>query len=255
MNIPLEALNLIMLNVGIANHDGDWNWERVLSPFIRIYYVIEGHAILHLPDRTISLKSNHMYIIPAHTMHSYECHGTFRHFYLHLYEGFKKEMDLFSLYEFPYEIEAGDDDYILFRNLCNDFPDAKLPSSNPNAYDNKNKFNDYVCRYNSMQLYQKMRIRGSVLILVSRFMRYASPRLWTSNEKLTKVLTYIHDKICEDIDIETLSDIACISIPYFVRLFKHEFGIAPLQYINQKKMERAQLLLISEKIGRASCRE
>ena len=36
MQIPIEALNLLMLNVGYANHNADWNWKNVYSPFTRI---------------------------------------------------------------------------------------------------------------------------------------------------------------------------------------------------------------------------
>ena len=68
---PIESLNLQMLNVGLAHHDGDWNWQRVHSPFTRIYYVTEGSARLHLesPRQTvINLRPNHLYIIPAYTV-------------------------------------------------------------------------------------------------------------------------------------------------------------------------------------------
>ena len=50
MQIPIESFNLQMLNVGLAHHDGDWNWKKVISPFSRIYYVKEGRAVLHLPQ-------------------------------------------------------------------------------------------------------------------------------------------------------------------------------------------------------------
>lgn len=42
MNIPIESLNFQMLNVGLAKHDADWNWQNVVSPFTRIYLVTEG---------------------------------------------------------------------------------------------------------------------------------------------------------------------------------------------------------------------
>lgn len=40
--LPIESLNLQMLNVGLARHNGDWNWQNVLSPFTRIYLCTEG---------------------------------------------------------------------------------------------------------------------------------------------------------------------------------------------------------------------
>ncbi len=38
---------------------------------------------------------------------------------------------------------------------------------------------------------------------------------------------------------------ACVTKPYLIRLFKREFGTSPVQFINKKKMERAQLLLFT----------
>ncbi len=29
--LPIESLNLQMLNVGLARHNGDWNWQNVSS--------------------------------------------------------------------------------------------------------------------------------------------------------------------------------------------------------------------------------
>ena len=76
-----------MLNVGYATHHADWNWKQVNSPFMRIFYIVDGEAILHLPKEDVSLKPGYMYVIPAHTMHSYECHGVFKLYYMHIYEG------------------------------------------------------------------------------------------------------------------------------------------------------------------------
>jgi hypothetical protein len=39
-------MNLMMLNVGYATHHADWNWQKVSSPFIRIFYIMEGEAML-----------------------------------------------------------------------------------------------------------------------------------------------------------------------------------------------------------------
>ena len=101
-------MNLMMLNVGYATHHADWNWQKVSSPFIRIFYIEEGEAMLHLPETDVRLKPEHMYIIPAYTIHSYECHGVFKLYYIHMYEGFKNELNLHETYELPTEVPAGD---------------------------------------------------------------------------------------------------------------------------------------------------
>lgn len=246
MQIPLEALNLLMLNVGLAEHDGDWNWQNVFSPFTRIFYVVEGSARLHLADSIHELKPDHLYIIPAYTMHTYECHGRFVHYYLHVYEAFKSETNTFEFYDFPTEVEGGEVDKLLFEMMCNLHPEAKLPTSDPGGYDNQTSFSGFVRRYNDLPLFDKMRLRGATLTIFSRFLEKAQPRIWTFSDRMLKVLDYINKNICNDIDIDQLADVACVTKPYLIRLFKQDFGSSPLQYINRKKVERAQLLLVTD---------
>lgn len=245
IRLPIENLNLQMLNVGLARQNGDWNWQQVNSPFTRIYLVTEGEAWLHLSSKTVELCPRHLYIVPAYTVHSYECRGVFVHYYLHIYEGYKNETNVFDLFDFPIEVEANDTDYQLFGEMCRSYPEASLPESNPQAYDNATSFADYAKRYNALTLGQKMWLRGTMLMLFSKFMLRAMPRVWTSDERMTKVLAYIQNHLCDNIDVEVLAGIACVNKCYFIRLFKRELGQSPLRYINQKKTEKAQLLLLT----------
>lgn len=243
IQIPIESMNLMMLNVGHAQHNADWNWQDVSSPFIRIFYVTEGEALLHLPGHNVQLRPRHLYIIPAYTTHSYECHGLFTHYYLHVYEGFKNEMNLQEVYELPTEVEGDNGAEDLFSYLCSRHPDARLPESDPKLYDTSAQTSDYLARYRDMELWEKMELRGAMLMLMSNFIRRARPRVWTNDERMKRVLSHIHSHIAEDIDVEELAGVASVTKPYFIKLFKREFGFPPIQYINNKKVERAQLLL------------
>ena len=245
IQIPIESLNLMLLNVGRAQHQADWNFQNVSSPFIRIYYIVEGEAMLHLPDKDVRLKPRYLYIIPAYTAHSYECHGRFVHYYLHVYEGFKHEMNLQEVYELPTEVEGGEGMEQLFEYLCSQLPYAQLPQPDPRSYDTSAQTSDYVARYRDMELWEKIELRGAMLMIMSHFIREARPRVWTNDERMKRVLEYIHANISYQLNVEELSDLAHVTKPYFIKLFKHEFGISPIQYINGKKVERAQLLLFT----------
>lgn len=248
MQLPIESLNLLMLNVGFAEHHADWNWKNVSSPFTRIYCVTLGEAWVHLPGHVVHLTPGHLYIIPPHTTHSYECSGDFSHYYLHVYEGFKKETDIFEFYDFPIEVACGPLDESLFRQLCEYYPQAALPASDPRSYDNSTKVSDYIRRYNDLPLSQKMQIRGATLLLFSHFLQDARPRIASTDDRMLKVQKYIHNNIYDDIDLHTLADVACVTHTYLIRLFNKNFGMSPLQYINQKKVERAQLLLLTSEM-------
>ncbi|MCR4836992.1 MAG: AraC family transcriptional regulator [Bacteroidaceae bacterium] len=243
IQIPIESMNLMMLNVGCATHHADWNWQKVSSPFIRIFYIVEGEAILHLPEEDVLLKPGYMYMIPAFVIHSYECHGVFKLYYIHMYEGFKNEVNLQDTYELPTEVRAGNSIRQLFEYVSWQYPDAMLPEPDPKSYDTSAQTSNYVERYMNMELWEKMELRGAMLMIMSHFIREAKPHIWTSDERMKQVLRYIHEHIADKIDVEDLANLASITKTYFIRLFKQEFGLSPVQYINLKKVERAQLLL------------
>jgi len=243
IQIPIESMNLMMLNVGCATHHADWNWQKVSSPFIRIFYIVEGEAILHLPEEDVLLKPGYMYMIPAFVIHSYECHGIFKLYYIHMYEGFKNEVNLQDTYELPTEVRAGNSIRQLFEYVSSQYPDAMLPEPDPKSYDTSAQTSNYVERYMNMELWEKMELRGAMLMIMSHFIREAKPHIWTSDERMKQVLRYIHEHIADKIDVEDLANMASITKTYFIRLFKQEFGLSPVQYINLKKVERAQLLL------------
>lgn len=249
MQMPIESLNLQMLNVGFARHEADWNWKGVNSPFTRIYCVTEGEAWLHIeeaPHPSVRLRPGHLYMIPAYTRHSYECKGVFAHYYLHVYEGFKKETDVFERFVFPSEVMAREGDEMLMRGMCERHPEAKLPESDPRSYDTSRGLTDYVKRYHELPLHEKMALRGATLMLFSRFMEQARGKVWTRDERLTKVVKFIHNNIYDNMEVDGLADVACVSKPYLIRLFKRDFGMSPLQYVNHKKVEKAELLLLTE---------
>ena len=246
MHLPIESLNLLMLNVGYSEHDSDWNWKEVCSPFIRIFYIKKGEANIDLPSGNIKLKEGYMYIIPPFIKHTCSCHGLFNLYYLHVYEGFKKATDIFEHFDFPIEVRGNAEDEKLFEHLCLRHPEAKLPASDPSAYDNKTTLNGYAKRYSSLPLFEKMWIRGCTLILLSNFIKQATPKKWTSNSSLIKALKYIQENIHKNISIDDIANAACITKSYMARLFKQNFGVSPLHYINQKKIDKAQLLLLTD---------
>lgn len=39
MALLVDKLHPLVLNVGLAVHNADWNWKNVNSPFTRLYYI------------------------------------------------------------------------------------------------------------------------------------------------------------------------------------------------------------------------
>ena len=54
MTQSIDQLHLLILNVGLAIHNADWNWKNVSSPFTRLYYIMEGTARWNAGTKTTS---------------------------------------------------------------------------------------------------------------------------------------------------------------------------------------------------------
>lgn len=249
MNLQVEQMHPLVLNVGLAVHNADWNWKNVNSPFTRLYYVTEGSAQIELPDGIYTLSPKHMYFIPAFTIHTNICKSNFVHYYLHIYEDHYSDNDWLDHWKFPVEIEATDLDLALFKRLCEINPHMTLQKSDPTTYDNNPTLMQNLIKNRQRAFCDKVESRGIVFQLLSRFFKQGQSKIEMEDNRIAKTVLYIRKHLNEAIELEKLAEISCLSKDHFIRLFKKELGTTPLQYINQKKIEKAQLLLITEKLA------
>ena len=246
MTQSIDQLHLLILNVGLAIHNADWNWRNVNSPFTRLYYVTEGAARILLPTGIQELKPDHLYLVPSFTTHSYLCDTHFVHYYLHIYEDHQSESSILEDFSFPTEIPAGDLELPLIKRLCGINPTMQLPQSDPTSYDNNPTLIKNIIKNKQRTFCDKVESRGIVYQLMARFLKDAQPKTEINDDRIQKVLSYIRKNIYRTIDIDSLAAISCLSKDHFIRLFKKEINNTPLQYINQKKIEKAQLILITD---------
>lgn len=249
MNLQVEQMHPLVLNIGLAVHNADWNWENVNSPFTRLYYVTEGSAQIELPDGIYTLSPKHMYFIPAFTIHTNICKSHFVHYYLHIYENHYSDNDWLDHWKFPVEIEATDLDLALFKRLCEINPHMTLQKSDPTTYDNNPTLMQNLIKNRQRAFCDKVESRGIVFQLLSRFFKQGQSKIEMEDNRIAKTILYIRKHLNEAIELEKLAEISCLSKDHFIRLFKKELGTTPLQYINQKKIEKAQLLLITEELA------
>lgn len=249
MNLQVEQMHPLVLNVGLAVHNADWNWKNVNSPFTRLYYVTEGSAQIELPDGIYTLSPKHMYFIPAFTIHTNICKSNFVHYYLHIYEDHYSDNDWLDHWKFPVEIEATDLDLALFKRLCEINPHMTLQKSDPTTYDNNPTLMQNLIKNRQRAFCDKVESRGIVFQLLSRFFKQGQSKIEMEDNRIAKTVLYIRKHLNEAIELEKLAEISCLSKDHFIRLFKKELGTTPLQYINQKKIEKAQLLLIKEELA------
>lgn len=244
MNKTIDNLRPLVLNIGQKRCDTRWDYTGVCSPFTRIYYIIDGSAEIETPASSIILRPGHLYIIPAFTPHNCHCPLSFEHIYIHLYN--EGAAYLLEDWDFPYEIKATRDDITHIRRLLELCPDMQLDETDPQTYDNKNGMLQRIGINKRRPFWKRIESRGLLYMILSTFVRHARLKNYVQDQRISAALSYIRANLNGRIDIETLSKNARLSKDHTIRLFKREMNTTPGAYIIAKKIEQAQLRLVTE---------
>lgn len=236
---------LITLNVGKAANIGNWNGLSIKVPFTRLLYVTKGSAQITIRDKTYDMMPGYIYMIPAFTKHSCTCNGDFEHYYLHLYQE-NRQGTLLDDYDFPFEIQADTLTRPLFERICQINPEMVLPDSNTYKLEDSNTIIRSIAHNKGRTFSVRIETRGIIYQLISGFFYQAVPKTPVKDNRIDDIIKYIRKEIYNNIDMDHLVKMCCMSKDHFIRLFRKEVGETPVQYINHKKIEQAQLLLLTQ---------
>ena len=96
-----------------------------------------------------------------------------------------------------------------------------------------------------MSIHSRYETQGILYQLISRFFTLAKTKSDNKDIRISNTLRYIHENTGKDITLAELANVACISEDHLIRVFKKEMNCTPLRYVNMKKIEKAQLLLLT----------
>ena len=236
--------DFILLNVGRASHHADWNWKNVWSPFARIHYVAQGKAKIIRGTETYDLKENHLYLTPSYTTHSYSCQDDLSLYYIHIYEKPGYQLSIFDSFDFPAEIEADALSVALIERLAMINPARALQYYDPDTYDNSSTLMKNIAFQKRVPMAFEMETQGILKQLIAKFVIHASEKHSNMDPRILQSLHYIHTNIDKPISIDLLADQSFLTKDHFIRLFRKYLNCTPGKYINRKKIEKAQLMLL-----------
>lgn len=245
MKTELELINICVLNAGYAKSTQKWSGSGLSSPFARLYYIKAGQAEINMPDANLCMKPGFMYIVPSFMPHSITWEAGLEFYYLFVYERYGQQTDLFDIYSFPHEVKANHTIDLLFENYCNYYPELNLPYQTAEDFYAHPSYQEYVIRYANMDRYEKMQLQGFVWIVGSFFMKHAHKRIDDIDNRVLKVIAYVKDHMQQEMTIELLASIACVTKAHLGRLFRETLGCSPIQFVLRTRIQSAQRLLMT----------
>jgi AraC-like DNA-binding protein len=250
MKKELAFPQLIPLHIGYAERNGDWNFKNISSPFSRIYLVTQGEGMVYMNGRSYPLTPGHLYLIPPFSTHTDSCQGLFCHYYAHVFETMvDRKYSIFEHFTFPFEVESSAIDELLMKHLAEINLTNKLRYSDPRKYDNPRTLMQMLSQDHLAHYADFLETRGILLQLFSRFLQKTTVASHACDGRLMKATQFIRDHVKSEVSVRQLAALCCMNVDYFIRLFRKNFGVTPLSFIQQKKMERAQILFIFEDLS------
>lgn len=249
MNNTIAKSIFSLLNVDYVKLNKSWNYRNVISPFYRIYYIDEGFGQLFYAGETVILEKDFLYLIPSFTLCNYQCLEYLSQYYIHILEETPDGTSLFSSHQNIIKIPAGKSDLEHFKRILTLNPGRDLKrSSNPKDYQKQPVIRNSQEMNNELPISTFMETRGIILQLLSRFLtpeyyNFSNSKVIPS--KIMESINYINANLSESLTVADLAEKAFQNTDYFSRVFQDHTGSRPLSYIQQKRIEKAQFLILT----------
>lgn len=242
----LKSLYLSLVNVDECRAE-NWNFHRVTSPFTRLYLIKSGEGNIIHNHNKYELKPGRLYLIPSFICCDYSSETFLEHIYIHFKPQITGGSDLFELLKFRSELAATESDLKLINRLLELNPGRKLSNQNPDRYSKDDLMPHEQSITSVQQIAAGMETSGILLQLFSRFIiiEDQSGTRFNQNSKINQAIGYIQTNLSEPISIAEMAGICNLSNDYFSRLFLKIMGIRPVDYINRKRIEEAQMQLVN----------
>jgi AraC-like DNA-binding protein len=244
----LNALDLKVLAVQRTEAGRWWNFKNVISPFSRLWLILDGRAVVRHHGRAFSLRPGQWHLVPAFAVHDCACASHFNHYHLHFAARLPTGIDLFSLLDCEYQLPSPAEALTLFQRLEKIYPDRKLPCFDPRREEYK-RF-PVVTEQSEAQAgaMDGFEARGVLTLLVSQFLRSARSHEGV-HARVTRqffaVQEFIHANMRRKIALADLARVVELNPTYFSDQFKRVVGVRPLDYLMRRRIERAQYLLLT----------
>jgi len=244
----LNSLDLKVLAVQRTEAGRWWNFKNVISPFSRLWLILDGRAVVRHHGRKFTLRPGQLHLVPAFAVHDCSCSSHFNHYHLHFAARLPTGLDLFSLLDCECQQETTAEALTLFQRLEKIYPDRKLPCFDPRREEYK-RFPVLTEQAEPpASALDGFEARGVLTLLVSRFLKTARHHEGVHarvTRQFLAVQEFIHAHMRQKIALADLAKVVELNPTYFSDQFKRVVGVRPLDYLMRRRIERAQYLLLT----------
>jgi AraC-like DNA-binding protein len=236
-----------LLHIDYVKLNHKWNFNNVISPYYRLYYIDEGIGAIWSSSDKFILEPGYLYLIPSFTICNLNCEEHLSQYFIQFFEESPDGISLFNQNRIVIKLAATEMDIKLIKQMLQHNPGRGINrSDNPKVYEKENYYKEYSSLNDKMKIHQKFENQGILLQLISRFLNateYKPNTPQTTSSKILDTMSYVQLHLSENLTVTKLAQRVNQNQDYFSKQFLLHTGQRPLNYIHEKKIERAQYLI------------
>ncbi|KAA0988897.1 helix-turn-helix domain-containing protein [Dyadobacter aurulentus] len=238
-----------LLNADLVKLDTKWSYKKVISPFYRLYLITGGHGCISDGLSSMTLEKGYIYLIPSFMLCNYDCDEYLEQYYMHIYEENPDGFSLFGSNRKLFKIEAQPTDLNNMKRIIELNPGRDLKKShNPWDYEKESVIHSYHEMNRKASISSYLETMGIIMQMMSRFVtadHFDFPETKVIPSKILDTVNYIQTNLAKELTIEHLAERVHQNADYFSRTFQIHTGMRPINYIQHKRVERAQFMMLT----------
>ncbi|MDD2953930.1 MAG: AraC family transcriptional regulator [Parabacteroides sp.] len=249
----INDIRLTLLYTGSYQVSTWWNYKEITSPFYRLYLIKKGEAVVIINQHKYTLKAGDLFLVPKYATASYQCHTTMEHSYICFFDDFWNGNGIINSNMLNLRFQASSLDYLLMERFIELNPFSSLPSVDPKEYDNNSSlFHQGFVSNAGENSPESLESAGILQQLFSRFLtkQFIHQQLSANSfGRLNLVIHHINNHLDKKITVTDLAAIMCVSPDHFTKIFKKIIGMTAGEFIQSRRIEWAQRLLIGSSLS------
>lgn len=223
--LSFETMNSKLLYITYSKFENDWPSVSHTHSFTELFYVINGKGSFQIEEEEYPIRKDDFVIVNPNTPHTEKSIGQD-----------PLEYVILGIENLSFSFE-GNTDYIIF-NCQNDKNDLLFYMNTMlHELESEEVNSDRICQ----NLLEVLIIK---LIRRTNFAFDVTPSIKISKECL-KIKRYIETNFHRNISLDDLAQISHLNKYYLVHVFTKRFGVSPINYLVQKRIQDSKELLAS----------
>lgn len=245
MSKSIFKYSFSLLHIDYVKLNHNWNFNNVISPYYRLYYIDEGIGFISDSSIRLTLEPGYLYLIPSFTICNLNCDTYLSQYFIQFFEESPDGISLFNQNRNPMKLAATETDIVLIKQMLHSNPGRGINrSDNPKEYEKEAYYKEYQSLNNQLKLHLKFENQGILLLLISRFLNaknFKQNTLQITPSKILDTMSYVQLHLDKNLTVAELAQRVNQNQDYFSKQFLIHTGQRPLNYIHEKKNRKSTI--------------